>query len=244
MRVLAINSSPKMGKGNTAMILGPFLEGMEEGGANIELVYTRKLNILPCTGEYNCFLKTPGFCCQNDDMQMLYPKLRETDVLVLASPLYVNGVTGPMKNLLDRFLPLVDSSPFVVLRGGRLCRNQRAGNKLAKVVLVSSCGFWGLENFDLMVSHIESVCREALNADFAGALLRPTGRVLETMMEAGAPVGDIFEAAREAGRQLVEDGHISKKTLETVGRPVVPMEVYVEKTNELFRQALDALEGE
>ncbi|MCD4844457.1 MAG: hypothetical protein K8R25_08225 [Methanosarcinales archaeon] len=30
MKVLAINSSPKMAKGNTAMILKPFLEGMRE----------------------------------------------------------------------------------------------------------------------------------------------------------------------------------------------------------------------
>lgn len=32
MKVLAINSSPKMDKGNTAMILTPFLEGMREAG--------------------------------------------------------------------------------------------------------------------------------------------------------------------------------------------------------------------
>jgi multimeric flavodoxin WrbA len=73
MKVLAINSSPKMGKGNTALILTPFLEGMSDAGAEVELFYTQKLNIKPCTGEYNCLLKTPGSCYQNDDMQMLYP---------------------------------------------------------------------------------------------------------------------------------------------------------------------------
>ncbi len=47
MKVLAINSSPKMDKGNTAMILNPFLEEMREAGAEVELFYTRKLNIKP-----------------------------------------------------------------------------------------------------------------------------------------------------------------------------------------------------
>lgn len=30
MKILAINSSPKMGDGNTALILKPFLEGVKE----------------------------------------------------------------------------------------------------------------------------------------------------------------------------------------------------------------------
>ncbi len=38
VQVLAINSSPLMDKGNTALILDPFLEGMKEAGAEVELV--------------------------------------------------------------------------------------------------------------------------------------------------------------------------------------------------------------
>ena len=105
MKVLAINSSPKMDKGNTAMILNPFLEGMKEAGAEVELFYTSKLNIHPCTGEFNCWLKTPGECLHNDDMKMLFPKVTEADVIVFATPVYVDGVTGPMKNFIDRLLP-------------------------------------------------------------------------------------------------------------------------------------------
>jgi len=37
-------------------------------------------------------------------MQMLLPKITEADALVLATPVYVDGVTGPMKNLLDRII--------------------------------------------------------------------------------------------------------------------------------------------
>lgn len=80
MKVVAINSSPNMGKGSTAMILTPFLEGMKEAGAQIELFYTKKLDIKPCQGEFNCWLKTPGKCFQQDDMQMLLPKLGSSDI--------------------------------------------------------------------------------------------------------------------------------------------------------------------
>lgn len=38
MKVVAINSRPNMGKGNTALVLDPFLDGMREMGAEVELL--------------------------------------------------------------------------------------------------------------------------------------------------------------------------------------------------------------
>ena len=52
MKVIAVNASPRMDKGNTADILMPFLDGMREIGADVEVYYTKKLNIKPCQGEY------------------------------------------------------------------------------------------------------------------------------------------------------------------------------------------------
>ena len=78
MKVVAINSSPNMEKGNTALVLAPFLEGIEEMGGKVELFYTKKLKINPCQGEFNCWRKTPGECFQKDDMQMLLPHIGKT----------------------------------------------------------------------------------------------------------------------------------------------------------------------
>ncbi len=88
--VLAINSSPKRAKSNTSLILNPFLDGIKEAGAEVELFYTRDLKIKPCTGEFNCWVKHPGECYQQDDMKQLYPKLKEADILVFATPVYVD----------------------------------------------------------------------------------------------------------------------------------------------------------
>ena len=96
MRAIAFNSSPRMHEGNTALILEPFLQGMRETGAEVELFYTRRLKINPCFGCMYCWLRKPGECCQRDDMDILYPKLRSAQILVLASPLYVDGMTGTM----------------------------------------------------------------------------------------------------------------------------------------------------
>ncbi len=238
MKVIAFNCSPRMDNGNTALILNPFLEGMKEVGAEVELFYTRKLKINPCRGDFICWLKTPGECWQKDDMQMLYPKLREAEICVFGTPVYVDGISGPMKNLLDRIIPGVQ--PFFELRDGHCRHLLREGHKYGKVVLVSNCGFWEMDNFDPLLVHTKAFCRNG-DMEFAGALLRPHGEALRPMMEMGISLDDVFEAAREAGRQLVKDGKMSAETLNIVSRELMPLEAYVQAANEMFQQALDAL---
>lgn len=238
MNVVAINSSPNMDKGNTALLLGPFLEGMREAGAEVELFYTKKLDINPCQGEFNCWLKTPGKCFQQDDMQMLLPKIAGADIRVLATPLYVDGISGPAKNLLDRMIPL--AQPFFELRDGHCRHPGRKGVNGGKLVLVSNCGFWEMDNFDPALVHIKAACKN-LGTEFAGALLRPHGPALSAMMRMGLPVSDVLEAAKEAGRQLVRDGRMSAETLKVVSRELLPLEMYVQIINQNFQATLDAL---
>ncbi len=241
MQVIAINASPNMDKGNTALLLAPFLEGMTEAGAEVELFYTKKLHINPCQGEFNCWLKTPGHCFQQDDMQMLLPKLAQADVRVLATPVYVDGITGPLKNLLDRIIPL--AQPFFELRDGHCRHPGREGARVGQTVLVSNCGFWEIDNFDPLLVHIKAACKN-LGSEFAGALLRPHGPALRAMLDMGLPVNDVLDAAKEAGRQLVQDGRISPETLKGVSRELLPLEMYLQIINQNFQATLDALHKE
>ena len=238
MKVIAINSSPSMEKGNTAAILNPFLEGMREAGAEVEILYTKKLDINPCQGEFNCWFKTPGQCFQKDDMEIVRPRLWDADVWVLATPLYVDGMSGPMKNLLDRIIP--SAQPFFELRDDHIRHPGRAEARHRKMVLVSNCGFWEMDNFDALVVHIKAICKNT-GMEFAGALLRPHGPALKPMLEIGGLVEDVVEAARDAGRQLVRDGKISPETLSTVSRELIPMKDYFQQANQGFKQRLDAL---
>jgi multimeric flavodoxin WrbA len=229
-----------MDKGNTAAILTPFLDGMKEAGAEVEVHYTSKLNIKPCQGELCCQTRTPGKCFQKDDMEMLLPRLAEADIQVFATPVFVDGMTGSLKNLLDRTMPLIDLA--FELRDGHCRHPLRKGDATGKVVLVSNCGFWEMDNFDPLLAHIEAQCRNT-NREFAGALLRPHGPALTAMTSKGAPVGDIFEAAREAGRQLVQQGRMSSQTLANVSRPLMSLEEYAQRANRSYQRTVTAPEG-
>lgn len=241
MEIVAINSSPKMRESNTSMILDPFLKGMREAGAEVELFYTKKLKVNPCQGDYGCWLKTPGKCIHRDDMEPLIPKLARADVWVFATPVYFDGISGEMKIVIERMLPLVE--PFFELREGHCRHPRREGTKAGKVVLVSNCGFWEMDNFDPLLIHIKEICRNA-DREFAGALLRPHGTGMKHMLEMGFQIDDIFAAAKKAGRQLVVDGKMAPETLHAVSRDLMSLEQYVQGANQFFLQMLNSSKEE
>jgi multimeric flavodoxin WrbA len=214
-----------MDEGNTAIILNPFLVGMREAGANVDLFYTRKLNIGPCNGDMSCWFKNPGECGQKDDMQILYPKFRDADVIVYATPVYYAGVTGPLKNLMDRQLPLHMLGEL--------------GAKRQKIVLVSTCGAWEMSMFEPLLVQMKALyTRSDGSSDFVGALLRPGADGMREMMKTKGRglVEGILQAAKEAGRELVKEGKISEEIQKQVSRELMPRDAYYEAAKEMFEQ--------
>jgi multimeric flavodoxin WrbA len=238
MKVTVINGSPSMDEGNTALILTPFMDGMMAAGAEVDVFYTKKLKIRPCDGDLSCWLKTPGVCIHHDDMAWLLPKLGESDLLVLSVPLYVDGMPGPAKNFVDRMIPRGDMR--IEVREGRCRHPIREDLKPLPVALVSSCGFWEIEHFDHLLAHMQAWANNA-NSPFLGAVLRPTGPVFKGMLESGMQFDDIFQAAKEAGRQIITKGKMSSETLAVISRPILSREAFVqvhnEKVNEMLAEA-------
>jgi multimeric flavodoxin WrbA len=103
MKVIAINSSPAGDNGHTAMILNPFLKGMKDAGAEVNLYLTRDLKINSCCGQFTCAIKNID-CFQEDDMAQIHPQLLEADLWVFATPLFISSINGPMKTFMDRML--------------------------------------------------------------------------------------------------------------------------------------------
>ncbi|MCD6319473.1 MAG: flavodoxin family protein [Candidatus Desulfofervidaceae bacterium] len=99
MKLLAIYGSPRI-QGNSELLLDNFLEGAKASGCRITRLYVRDLNIFPCTACGEC--EKTGYCPLQDDMQIVYPLLLDTDALVVATPVYFYGVPAQLKALIDR----------------------------------------------------------------------------------------------------------------------------------------------
>jgi hypothetical protein len=59
------------------------------------------------------------------------------------------------------------------------------------------------------------------------------------MLEMGAPVNDVLEAAKDAGRQIIRDGSMSSETLSIVSRELLPMDTYIQIVNQNFHERLE-----
>jgi multimeric flavodoxin WrbA len=218
-KVVALCGSTRTENSNTAKILKPFLEGMEEAGAKVELVYTKHLDIRPCEAELYCWKKTPGKCYIDDGMQSLYPKLRDADILVFATPVYI-PLPGEMQNLLNRMVPLIERG--LTWRDGRtrFKKGFRADVKISKFVLVSTSGWWEMGNFGVVLKIFKELAK-AFNVEFAGALLRPNAPLLSEYKERA---DKIFRAAKQAGNQLAKEGRMSNTLLKIIGQPLMSQE--------------------
>jgi len=177
MKIIAISGSSRDKKTNMMIELA-----LKEQ-SNFEIIKLKDLEIKPCTNCKSCHQTYK--CVINDQMQDLYPKLVEADLIILASPTYFDNVSGIMKNFMDRCLPFYFS--------GQLAQE--------KVALLTIGGFkeyieyddlgnckWCLENnacqnsVDQCMQTMENFCR-LLNLSIIGKVSAIHGDPLEKEKE-------------------------------------------------------------
>lgn len=99
--ILGIVGSPRK-HGNTHLLVAKVLEGAKEKGTQEELVTLDALQICECNGCHACWRGKE--CSKQDDMNTLYPKIAQSDVLIFGTPVYWYGPTALMKAFIDRFV--------------------------------------------------------------------------------------------------------------------------------------------
>jgi len=200
------------------MVLNPFIEGMMDAGSHVELFYASRLKVKPCAcGKMYCWTEMPGECCVKDKMQVLYPRLREADILVLATPVYI-PLPGDMQNIINRLCPLLD--PVLEFRKGRTRAKFRKDVRIRAIVLVSTGGWWEKGNFGTVVRIIKEIAEDA-SVNFAGAVLRPHAHVMRKDGELTQDGRAVLDAVRKAGYELVKDGVMKQETLAAISRPLI-----------------------
>ena len=217
-KAVAVNGSPRMERGHTAVVLNPFVEGMKDAGSHVELFYASRLKVKPCScGEMYCWTKMPGECCIKDKMGLLYPKLKEADIVVLATPVYI-PLPGEMQNIINRLCPLLD--PVLEFRKGRTRARFRKDVRIRAIVLVSTSGWWEQGNFGTVVRITKEIAEDA-SVKFAGAVLRPHASVMRKGGELTQDGRAVVDAVRTAGYELIKDGVMRQETLAAISRPLI-----------------------
>lgn len=153
MKVCILMGSPRKA-GNTAALLAPFCEELNQLGAETEVHWLYDLDVRPCVACRTCQQDWSIFGCpQKDDGQMLFDRILAADLIVLATPIYSWYCTPPMKALLDRMVYGMNKY-YGEEKGPSLW----AGKALA---LLTTCGYRPEKGADLFEEGLRRYCKHS-----------------------------------------------------------------------------------
>ncbi|MCR5731395.1 MAG: flavodoxin family protein [Sphaerochaetaceae bacterium] len=224
MRVLVLNGSPKKGNSDTIKMTKAFLEGMKDKGEqDITIIDVIDKHIEFCNGCFNCMLNG-GNCIHDDDMREILERILESDLLIWSFPLYCYGMPAPLKNLLDRTLPL--SSLAMQKVNGRYEHVAQSDFSHLRYIMICGCGFPNSKmNFEPAVRQFE--------------LCFPCNHTIITVPESpmfSAKEADIvtlpkLEEIRRAGREYAEKQMVSPSLIDEIKKPMILEEQYAAIVN-------------
>lgn len=100
-KILIVLGSPRK-KGNSATLATKVAQNAIAKGAEVESIYLNGLNLKPCQGCEKCQQESFIGCVIKDEMSQLFPKLKDADSIVIASPIYWFNLSAQTKIFIDR----------------------------------------------------------------------------------------------------------------------------------------------
>ena len=81
------------------------MKELENKDWEIESIILRDVNVAPCQGCFDCWVKTPGECKIDDYGRDLAKKMVQSDLIIHFTPITFGGYSSELKKAVDRFIP-------------------------------------------------------------------------------------------------------------------------------------------
>src|SRR5512133_3349000 len=121
MKIIGINGSYRGDKGHIRHLIDLLFEGAQTAGAECEVVTLAKHKINRCLACDECHTPEHYLKCMyadKDDVAEIFSKIATADLVIYATPVYVFGMSGLLKTLLDRLYWTSDVNEMRVTRSG------------------------------------------------------------------------------------------------------------------------------
>lgn len=197
------------------LLIKPLVRYLSSHKVEIEVVNLDTLSINPCEGCTEDINFEPTPCCAhiNDDMNSLYPILRESEIWIFAISLNNKSIPKKVYNFIDRLEPLFNSSDNTFelsLTDLTLARNN------GKVFLLSTSEHWGKEVFEEISNQIQSVSL-LFSKEYFGEILRPHFGVFASRMESDIEFNNAMNLALSSlANDIINQKKISNGYLEKI----------------------------
>ena len=153
MKTCILMGSPRK-NGNTSQLLTSFITELEKHGGKQETIWLYDKKIEPCHACRACQTNWEIFGCPyEDDVQEIFDSIMNSDLILVATPIYSWYCTAPVKALLDRLVYGMNKY-YGVEKGPSLW----AGKKLALLV---TCGYKPENGADLFENGMIRYCKHS-----------------------------------------------------------------------------------
>ena len=243
MKITIFYGSIHKKRGNTYVVINEFIEGAKEAGAKVEVVFLAEKEINNCIACIKCWTKTPGHCALKDDMAGLLTKFMASDLVVMATPVYIYNVPGMMKTFLDRMMPIID--PHLVKMEDGNIGHRKKHDKYPKLGVIATGGFPN-QNFSEIISPYFKRIAVDLYSEVIFEIYKGEAALLKAADKIGlGPLVDEYKQnVRIAAKEVVETMKISESTTRKIDQPFIPEEVYIEQMNKYWDSRIVGYKGE
>jgi multimeric flavodoxin WrbA len=100
MKVVAFQGSPRVG-GNSEILLHEALAPVYAAGHEVRIFSPNRMSIKPCQNCGGC--EETGVCVIKDEMGEVYEAVRNSERIVVASPIFFFALSAQIKIIIDRF---------------------------------------------------------------------------------------------------------------------------------------------
>lgn len=153
LKFLILMGSPRK-NGNTYELVKPFMEELKTNNNQCEVLWLYDMNIKPCIACRVCQNDWTSFgCAIKDEAQIVFDKILESHVIILATPIYSWYCTPPMKSMMDRMVYGMNK-----YYGDEKGPSLWAGKKVA---LITTCGYRPEKGSDLFEEGIKRYCKHS-----------------------------------------------------------------------------------
>jgi multimeric flavodoxin WrbA len=232
MKITAINGSPKGKQSATYIMIEEFLKGAESKGAQTSHSLLSDMKIHHCLGCLSCWTKTPGVCVFKDDMQKI--DFADSDLIVYATPLFVDNVSGLLKNFMDR--TVFSAVPSMENDANGEAVHPKKQKIRPKMMVMANCGFPGQSHFEVLKILFRRMARN-YRTDLIAEIYRDEGPLLIMNEPQLEPVIARYKLLlQQAGREIVQNLKISETTGQALKEALIPHDLYLQNHNEYFKQ--------
>ncbi len=222
MKALFLNGSARGDKGITIKLLKALSDGMSKAGLETVIINISILNIAPCLSCFYCMYKNPGICVQKDEMEIIYDELKQSQIVVFGSPVYLDGVTAQLKTVIDRMVCCME--PFLQIDEEGFTRHSFSWKIPKEFFLISTCGFPEYETFKPMIDYFKALSRN-MHSRLLAQFCIPGSIAIQMKPEI---LGHKLELIELAGYEYGKKGFIDEKLIDIINQPLFDKDDYYE----------------